>query len=131
MDHAGVGFHGVYNSDTLQPSGAGNAIVGAFLGKIGLSDAAIAYIMNPDANEIQWLTAANARPLGIDANAIECRRGNCTFTSVNAGASESVTAPPNEPQGETEKACRHVDQDIAGCMVLGCEHVFEGREREL
>jgi hypothetical protein len=97
VDHAGVGFHGVYNSDTLQPSSAGNAVVGAFLGKIGLSDPAITYIMNPGANETQWLSAADARTLGIDANAIECRRGNCTFTSVNTGVRTEPTASVLEP----------------------------------
>jgi hypothetical protein len=103
-DHAGVGFHGVYNADTLQPSGAGNAIVGAFLGKLGLSDAAIAYITNPGAQDMQWLTAADARALGIDATAVECRRGNCTFTSINTGASGTIAAPPREPQSETERS---------------------------
>jgi hypothetical protein len=97
VDHAGVGFHGVYNSDKLQPSSAGNAVVGAFLGKIGLSDPAITYIMNPGANETQWLSAADARTLGIDANAIECRRGNSTFTSVNTGVRTEPTASVLEP----------------------------------
>jgi hypothetical protein len=103
-DHAGVGFHGVYNADTLQPSGAGNAIVGSFLGKLGLSDAAIAYITNPGAEDMQWLTAADARALGIDATAVECRRGNCTFTSINTGATGIIAAPPKESQSETERS---------------------------
>jgi hypothetical protein len=37
----GVGFHGVYDPNTLQPNAPGNALVGAYLEKLGLSERAM------------------------------------------------------------------------------------------
>jgi hypothetical protein len=41
---AKIGFHGAFDSRTLEESGPGNAIVGAYLNKLGLSYEAIAYM---------------------------------------------------------------------------------------
>ena len=61
-----VGFHGVFDATTRQQSGPGNALVGAYLNRLGLSDLAIAYITMTDADGVQWLTAEDARAIGID-----------------------------------------------------------------
>ena len=84
-----VGFHGVYDADTLQQSGPGNAIVGSFLGKLGLSDAAIIYITHTGARDKQWLTAEDARQIGIEAEEIKCTGDDCTFTSLTTYKIES------------------------------------------
>jgi hypothetical protein len=62
-----VGFHAVYNAHTLQEVGTGNALVGAYLNELGLSDAAIYYITHKPPTDMQWLTASDANKVGIDA----------------------------------------------------------------
>jgi len=42
-------------------------VIGAFLAKLGLSDAAIRYLTEAAPNTMNWLTAEKARELGIDS----------------------------------------------------------------
>ncbi len=76
---AKVGFHAVYTNDNGQVtvSSAGNALVGAYLNQLGLSNSAIMYITEASPNEIQWLTFADAQDVEIDvrsfAHAVEKR----------------------------------------------------------
>lgn len=61
-----IGFHSPYFSDKrISPGGA--AVIGAFLAKLGLSDAAIRYLTEAAPNTMNWLTAEKARELGIDS----------------------------------------------------------------
>src|SRR5437016_2474388 len=65
---AHVGFHAAYVTENGQvhESGAGNAIVGAYLNQLGLSQNAIAYLTSAPPDSLQWLTANDARQLGIE-----------------------------------------------------------------
>ncbi len=67
-ENARVGFHAAYikSNDGVRESGAANALVGAYLGNLGLSDAAVLYISSTPPDDIQWLTMADARRFGID-----------------------------------------------------------------
>jgi hypothetical protein len=53
----------------ISPGGA--AIIGAYLAKIGLSDAAIRYLTEAEPNLMNWLTAEKARQLGIDSRLLK------------------------------------------------------------
>ena len=65
---ARIGFHAAYTSENgrVQESGVGNALIGSYLGNLGLSDAAVIYITSAHPEDIQWLTMADARRFGID-----------------------------------------------------------------
>jgi hypothetical protein len=63
-----VGFHAAYNGVTLEQSGFANALIGAYLSQLHLSDRAIVYITHAAPNEMQWLTAADATAVGIPAD---------------------------------------------------------------
>jgi hypothetical protein len=65
---ARVGFHAAYSIENGVPieTGAGNALVGAYLSRLGLSDEAIVYIEQAHPNEINWLTKEDAAEVGID-----------------------------------------------------------------
>jgi hypothetical protein len=67
---ATVGFHAVFTTDNGQQtvSSAGNAVVGAYLSKLGLPDAAVAYITEKQPNDIQWLTFDDAAKFGIEVS---------------------------------------------------------------
>jgi hypothetical protein len=61
---AHIGFHAASNADGTE-SGAASAMIGAFLGQLGLSYNAIYYITSAPPSGINWLSAAKAKELGI------------------------------------------------------------------
>lgn len=67
---AEVGFHAASNADNGQVTSSGNALVGAYLSKIGLPSAAVVYITEPPPNSIRWLTATDAAKYGIDVKVL-------------------------------------------------------------
>jgi hypothetical protein len=61
---ARIGFHQAYNS-MGQSDGLGNAILGSYLTRLGLSYSAIVYATQAQPNEVKWLTVDDAKRLGI------------------------------------------------------------------
>jgi hypothetical protein len=63
-----IGFHAAYREVGHAPvaDSVANALVGAYLGQLGLPPSAIAYITEPNPNEIRWLTFADAARIGIE-----------------------------------------------------------------
>lgn len=70
---AHVGFHAVYVDEggQIRESGSGNAVVGAYLNQLGLSQNAVAYLTAPPPSTLQWLSPSDARQLGIDVDVFE------------------------------------------------------------
>lgn len=62
-----IGFHSVYKIENGAPvaTGDGNAIYGAYLSQLGLSDRAIMYLSNAAPTSMNWLTPAEAESFGI------------------------------------------------------------------
>jgi hypothetical protein len=61
-----VGFHAAYLSQTnTAVSSTGNALVGAYLARLGFSDMAIIYATRAAPEDIRWLTPTDAVFLGI------------------------------------------------------------------
>jgi hypothetical protein len=65
-----IGFHSASDSAGAI-TGPGNALVGAYLNKIGVSYKAIAYITSSAPKDMTWLTFDRARNLGLDIVAID------------------------------------------------------------
>jgi hypothetical protein len=65
---ARIGFHAASTRENgeLRETGVGNALVGAYLNRIGLSDAAVIYITSAAPRSMTWLTLDAARSIGID-----------------------------------------------------------------
>lgn len=65
---AQIGFHAayVYREGQAAETGVGNALVGAYLNKIGLPDRAIVYITQSPPEEMTWLSISDAQQKGID-----------------------------------------------------------------
>lgn len=63
-----IGFHAAFSMENgvATETGAGNALVGAYLSRLGLSDAAILYIEQAHPNQITWLTKTDAEEVGIE-----------------------------------------------------------------
>jgi uncharacterized protein YraI len=65
-ERAHLGFHGLYDPDTLEQTVPGNAMVGAYLGALGLNYDAITWIVEPKPEEMHWLTPELATKFNID-----------------------------------------------------------------
>lgn len=62
-----IGFHAAYTVEASQPkeSRMANALVGAYLNQLGLSEDAIGYITAASPNSMQWLHEREANAVGI------------------------------------------------------------------
>lgn len=65
-----IGFHSA-SDGAGAVTGPGNAMVGAYLNKIGVSYRAVRYITSSAPTDMTWLTFDRARDLGIDIVAID------------------------------------------------------------
>jgi hypothetical protein len=64
--NAQIGFHAAYNSNSGRETGVGNALVGAYLNKIGLPYEAVIYITQAAPDSMTWLSVSEALKRGID-----------------------------------------------------------------
>lgn len=67
-EQAQVGFHAAYDGETHQVTSSGNALVGAYLNKIGLPYSAVIYITSAAPDFITWLSKSDAEKLGIEVS---------------------------------------------------------------
>lgn len=88
-----IGFHSVYTVKNGAPveASAGNAVYGAYLAQLGLSDRAIMYLSNAAPTSMNWLTPAEAQSFGIDLKVFDPTANSAAVTSAvpNPGSLES------------------------------------------
>jgi ATP-dependent protease ClpP protease subunit len=65
---AKIGFHAAYNATSGQETGVGNALVGAYLARIGLPYSAVVYITQASPRSMTWLSLADAKRQGIEVS---------------------------------------------------------------
>jgi hypothetical protein len=63
---ARIGFHAAFDPQSRQETGVGNAVIGAYLNRIGLPYAAVVYITAAAPTSMTWLTISDAKRNGID-----------------------------------------------------------------
>lgn len=82
-----IGFHAAYNkkNGVKRESGAGNAVLGSFLGSLGLSDEAIAYFTSSPPDDIMWLHMSEADELGLKIQDI---------STIRARSIPTIQRPP-------------------------------------
>jgi hypothetical protein len=68
---AQIGFHAASDPSTGQESGMGNALVGAYLTRIGLPVSAVLYITQASPDSMTWLSLSAAKSKGIDVSLFE------------------------------------------------------------
>jgi len=86
-----IGFHAAYNPDGRE-SGVGNAMIGAYLNKIGLSYSALTYITQAAPNSMRWLSARDAEKHGIDVELLGSPQ--VAVAPAPTTSPEVVTQPP-------------------------------------
>lgn len=72
-DSSKIGFHAAYIVDggKVSESGVGNALIGAYLNQIGLSEQAIVFVTSAPPQGIAWLSSKDASALGIPVAGFE------------------------------------------------------------
>jgi hypothetical protein len=65
FDNVDVGFHGVYDGDTLESSSVGNAIVGAYLSRLGYGFSAVIFVTKAPPDKLTRLDSVTAKSLGM------------------------------------------------------------------
>lgn len=91
---AKIGFHAAYDRDSRQASGQLNALLGAYLKKLGLSYNAIAWATEKGADDAAWLTPDMARQLGIK---VEIFQETAEFQPSPQSPAPSFSYPPHSP----------------------------------
>ncbi len=78
-----VGFHAAYVLEGHRSieSGPGNAVLGAYLFQLGLSEDSIVYITGADPGSISWLSLEQAAQHGIDVSPAPEKTDSATLTS--------------------------------------------------
>ena len=88
--NAQIGFHAASNGVTHEVTSSGNALIGAYLNKLGLSEQAVVYITDPSPQSIRWLSLSDAQAFGIEVN----RYSGATPTQAT-----NRTKPPSPTEG--------------------------------
>ncbi|MDR7143477.1 PAN domain-containing protein [Rhizobium sp. BE258] len=114
-----IGFHAVFVDTTGQQdvSSAGNALVGSYLQQLGLGAKAIVYVTDAAPQSMQWLTADDAKRIGLDVTLLPSDKQGQASTPVPFGtngtasyAPTTVTVTPqSQPQEPAWKLFEHTD----------------------
>jgi ATP-dependent protease ClpP protease subunit len=94
-----IGFHAAadFSGGTPQEKGAPNAIIGAYLSSLGLGSNAIYYMTSASPQTMEWMSADEARALGIDVILFDERSASATQPQVDEGASETFSSGERSP----------------------------------
>lgn len=98
---ARVGFHSAYTKDWRNiptESRGGNALLGAYLSRMGISDRAVVYITEAPPARVSWLTRDDAKMLGIDLLAYNTATAMPGPPRNGPAASPPADAPSNMEQ---------------------------------
>ncbi|WP_395684912.1 hypothetical protein [Aestuariivirga sp.] len=134
---ARIGFHAAYieNNGQATETGAGNALVGAYLNQLSLPQSAIVYLTSAPPHDMQWLPLQEARNYGIDLEIVggpepgadgaaagsaissgeeiaAALAGNTVKGSMNeSGAYEEFYGPDGAVKGENFSGTWRIDGD--------------------
>jgi invasion protein IalB len=99
-----IGFHAAYTSDGRE-TGVGNALIGAYLTKLGLPYSAVVYITQAAPRSMTWLSATEAKKHGIDvelAGSIQVANAPAPVVPATAPALPGPSSPGAGPAGAPE-----------------------------
>ena len=107
-----IGFHAAYvqNGEYVRETGMGNALIGAYLSKLGLGDSAIVYMTVSPPEYLNWLDLQSARDLGIDVLLYE----DGTVTAVGPS---NVRPSENAKRAVRGFFDRYKESGMSGVMV--------------
>ncbi|MCJ9749972.1 hypothetical protein MOV61_04480 [Neorhizobium sp. BETTINA12A] len=110
-----LGFHAAYRvvAGKAAESGVGNALVGAYLSQIGMTESAIIYVTSAPPEGIDWLTPEKAEKVGIS---YELMRGQ-----AQPNVTLTATTEPYDPMSAVTRfysALSSADGEAAAALVI-------------
>jgi hypothetical protein len=91
-----IGLHAASDPKSGQVTGPGNALLGAYLNRVGLPYSAVIYIAQAAPDSITWLSLADAKRLGIEVSLLNSAAGKLEQPArarVGAAVSRGQSAP--------------------------------------
>jgi hypothetical protein len=122
MTHNGqIGFHAAFIRDqgVERETGAGNAIVGAYLRDIGLSMNAIIFVTGAPPHGMRWLTFEDAADYNIPV-----RPGSYKFAQPNPSEPRRQVPSKTDPQSTGSIAPLVPDREIPASFVPPIQHTL-------
>src|SRR5262249_37663398 len=106
-EQALIGFHAAYRKEPAgtSESGMGNAVLGAYLNNIGLSEGAIAYVTMAAPNAMTWLTLQEAAKYGIEVRTLKADNGRT-----------AAAQPPQPTRSTTATTTTTIPVDTHGLL---------------
>ncbi len=133
--NAKIGFHAAYvvRSGQASETGVGNALLGSYLGQLGLPEQAIVYITKAAPNSMTWLDVTEANRRGIyvakldaktQAAKIDMKQQVAKVDANPPAAKPPTEAPPPPSPVETpnEAALTPQRQKMKDCAAKWQEH---------
>ncbi len=107
---ASIGFHAAYvqKDGRAEETGLGNALVGAYLTRLGLPTSSVSYITYSAPNEMQWLTPKDALDIGIEVRVLHEAIGSEPSVTTKRKSTEQGGSPGSgTPSQPVQKPARH------------------------
>ena len=106
---AHVGFHAAYITDKgeSKETGMGNALAGAYLNQLGLTQSAIAYVTEAAPQNMKWLTAEDAKNVGITMTVLASNAPEPAIPETKS--SPPLPSPKKELQLSAIKRIQYAD----------------------
>jgi hypothetical protein len=116
---AQIGLHSASNSKSGQSSNTANALLGAYLNRVGLPYSAVAYITQTAPQSMAWLGIADAKRLGIEVTALDSTAkvpdAPAQIPARTAPASPAALSPPADDLSDSPAG---VPEDSAQTEVV-------------
>src|SRR6266446_3575861 len=129
---ARIGFHAAYDPASDRESGVGNAVVGAYLTKVGLPYEAVIYITQTDPSEMTWLNMSDAAQRGIRVTLLSSLAKE-TMAAIPTRYGD-VTVTRDDPEccvGHIRFRDRLVELVSTGQFYASLEGVYKVKEGDL
>lgn len=123
-----IGFHVAYTGLEQRESGMGNAVVGLYLGELGLGENVVRYVTSAAPDSMQWLSMRDAELLGIDLVSLDGSPATEDVASAPSLPAQSSTPareddlvlgldPANVLRAAKNAAKRYQDAGMAGLVA--------------
>jgi ATP-dependent protease ClpP protease subunit len=120
---AKLGFHAAYtiSDDDKKESGQANALVGAYLDRLGLSYSAVAYATAAGPDQMQWLHPADAQSIGIK---VEIFPNPAPPPAPVAAQPATPSGSPAEQQAKSLVLAYYADWSRSGTDIEGLAQYY-------
>lgn len=127
-----IGFHVAYvGTDLKAESGLGNALVGLYLGELGMGENVVRYVASAPPDDMQWLSFRDARLLGIDVvpitqqNPPEANTHTPPPTSALRTSPQPLPPSPGGAGGDVANVDRAIKNALSRYRVSGMQGLQE------